>query len=450
MLKNKLSSLIIAFSFVFLFLININFVFAENIQEKRIRLQSELAALEKEIKEQENIILNTQKKSKSLSGDIKILQAQINAKKAEIKSIDYKIQDLSNQITDKESQLDFLNEKLNNHKENLSQILKKSQNLDNINFINFIFNNNSISDYFNDSNNFISIQSAINENLSEIKNTTNKITEVKNSLEDSKDSQLALRQAQELAKQKIVSSQKEKDLLLKETKNQESIYKKELTKKQAEASKIRAALFALAGGSGAISFGDALNIANIVTKNTNTEPAFLLAILKQESNLGKNVGRCYLMNEDGYSTNISSGKVFQNGMKKTRDVQPFLNITNSLGLNAYKTQISCPIEGVAGYGGAMGPAQFIPSTWMLFDSRIKSILGASVSNPWDNMHAFTASALYLSDLGARPGDHLSMIRAACKYYGTGGSNCSYGNSVMRLRSEIQNDIDYLNKYNGHR
>jgi hypothetical protein len=53
--------------------------------------------------------------------------------------------------------------------------------------------------------------------------------------------------------------------------------------------------------------------------------------------------------------------------------------------------------------------------------------------------------MYLSDLGA-DGTYLSQIRAACKYYGTGGSNCSYGNSVMSKMSGIQSNIDYINQY----
>jgi membrane-bound lytic murein transglycosylase B len=176
------------------------------------------------------------------------------------------------------------------------------------------------------------------------------------------------------------------------------------------------------------------------------EPAFLLAILTQESNLGANVGQCYLTNtETGAGIGKNTGKQFSNVMKPTRDVQPFLEITKALGFDPAQTVVSCPIAGVAGYGGAMGPAQFIASTWKLFEDRLKTALG-HFANPWDAQDAFMASAFYLDDLGAGAATYSSEIKAACKYYGTGGSTCSYGRSVMNLKAAIQSDIDYLNEY----
>jgi membrane-bound lytic murein transglycosylase B len=93
----------------------------------------------------------------------------------------------------------------------------------------------------------------------------------------------------------------------------------------------------------------------------------------------------------------------------------------------------------------MGPAQFIPSTWNLFADRLQADLG-HFANPWNPEDAFMASATYLSDLGAVGTSYSAQIRAACKYYGTGGSTCAYGRNVMTLKASIQSDIDYLNDY----
>jgi hypothetical protein len=131
------------------------------------------------------------------------------------------------------------------------------------------------------------------------------------------------------------------------------------------------------------------------------------------------------------------------------DTVPFQKIMTALGRDWASTPVSCPIGGYAyyvgrGFGGAMGPAQFIPSTWALFETRIKTALGVKVADPWRAQDAFMASGMYLSDLGAKSGTYAGEIAAACKYYGSGGATCTYGTQVMSRVNNIQyNMIDVL-------
>ena len=102
-----------------------------------------------------------------------------------------------------------------------------------------------------------------------------------------------------------------------------------------------------------------------------------------------------------------------------------------------------------GWGGAMGPSQFIPSTWQIFEKRIAAISGTAYADPWKPRDAITATALYLSDLGAVTGNESSERNAACKYYSgrscASGPGSSYGNSVMRKILAVQADIDKLQR-----
>ena len=54
-----------------------------------------------------------------------------------------------------------------------------------------------------------------------------------------------------------------------------------------------------------------------------------------------------------------------------------------------------------------------------------------------------ASSLYLTDLGAIGDSQSAQNRAACRYYGSGGSSCTYSRSVQKLKSGIQDNIDLL-------
>ena len=192
------------------------------------------------------------------------------------------------------------------------------------------------------------------------------------------------------------------------------------------------------------------------SKITGVRPALILAILMQESSLGVNVGACYLRDfTTGDGVSIKTGDVKKRTMHPTRDVPPFKTILAKLGKETTNTPVSCWIAAYSGgepsgWGGAMGPSQFIPSTWVLFENRIKQTTGASVANPWNPYHAITATAMYLEDLGAVAGNEASERNAACKYYS--GRSCAsssagagYGNSVMKKVYNTQADIDKLQR-----
>ena len=192
----------------------------------------------------------------------------------------------------------------------------------------------------------------------------------------------------------------------------------------------------MSGVTTAPTFGEALDIAKSIANLTGIRPAFLLAILEQESALGKNVGQCYLANaQTGSGKSIKSGATISKVMSPGRDVPHFLNITSNLGRDPYKTPVSCPMS--FGWGGAMGPAQFIPSTWMIYDDRVKSVMGSA--DPWNIKHAFLAAALYLTDYGADDKTRNSEWKAAMMYF-SGSTNSKYkfyGNSALTRADRIE-------------
>ncbi|MDE2020807.1 MAG: lytic murein transglycosylase, partial [Patescibacteria group bacterium] len=246
----------------------------------------------------------------------------------------------------------------------------------------------------------------------------------------------------------LQSNQYQQQQLLSISKNNEAAYSALVTAKKKEADAINAKLFVLAGGSNPIPFGKAYQYAVAASNITGVDPAFLLAILTQESNLGTNQGMCFLRDTStGSGVGAHTGRTFENVMS-LGNIPDFMTITSTLGIDPFNTVVSCPQS--IGYGGAMGPAQFEPSTWMLFSNRVGKALGfTSMADPWNPQDAFMASALYLSDLGAGAGTWTAESNAACRYYS--GRTCahssliaSYGYSVMSLASSIQqNEINKL-------
>jgi hypothetical protein len=133
-------------------------------------------------------------------------------------------------------------------------------------------------------------------------------------------------------------------------------------------------------------------------------------------------------------------------MKPTRDVQPFLIITKELGRDSFSTPVSCPMS--YGWGGAMGPAQFIPSTWIIYRDRLRDIIGKP-ADPWSIKDSFLAAALYLSDYGAAKQTYDGEFNAALSYFaGPSWYKSSYadvyrrdyGYPVMAIVKAYESDI----------
>jgi membrane-bound lytic murein transglycosylase B len=416
-------------------------------QIDRAALEAQLAQLEAEIAAKQKELAGQKGQSASISNEIKIINTQISTAKLKIQAKNLAISKLSKDISKKESTIDSLEDRLDKERASLGQMIRQTHQIDETPFVFVALGTESVSEFYRDLDSFETLKRSVKVSLDQVREIKDDTESEKKDLEEKHDQELDVKYELESEKKTIEKSEKEKQSLLNVSKSKEKTITNVIADRTAEVNKIKARLFTLAGGSKSIRFDMALQYAEEASGKTGIEPAFVLAILTQESNLGSNVGKCYLSNATtGAGVNISSGKTYTNVMKPSRDVQPFLTITAALGFDPYKTAVSCPIAGVAGYGGAMGPAQFIASTWKSIEKRIASARGISAANPWDAEDAFMASAIYLSDLGGSGSSAANQIKAACKYYGTGGSTCSYGRSVMNLKAAIQADINYLNEY----
>lgn len=419
----------------------------ETPEQRRSRLEAELAQYEKEIVEKEKILSEQKQQTGSLQRDVSILTNQIAQAKLKIKARTISISNINSEIGKKNQKIETLEEKLTRQRESLAQLIRKTDEIDDSNVVHLILSSEEISEFYGDVDTFASIKQSVKSSVDQINDVKTETLEEKKGLEKKQDEELDAKAELESAKKKVEVSEVEKKKLVSVSKGKEKEYEEILKERRAKAAQIRAALFSVRD-SAAIPFGKALEYAIEAERRTGVRPAFLLGILTQETNLGQNTGSCYLSNATtGAGTSVRSGNALAKVMKPDRDVNPFLEITKSVGRDPYKTLVSCPQS--IGWGGAMGPAQFIPSTWMMYNARLKISLGTSAPDPWNPEHAFMASATFLADLGAGAKTYTAERNAACRYYS--GKVCTalaqamtYGNSVMAKAANIQtNQIDPL-------
>jgi len=415
--------------------------------DDKAALQIALDECNKEIAAQDQLLQVKQKEAGSLAGDVAILGAQIKKSQAAINARNIIIGRLKDNIVQKTLIIETLSDKIAREKDSVSQLLRKINEIDQASMAEVILSKKNLSDFFLDIDSFNSIKNSLRESLVSI-GTAKKATESeKAALEDSQRKEADAKAEMEAQKRAVQRNEQEKTKLLSITKNQAKEYQKILADKKALSAKIRAALFELRDSDG-IQFGQAYEYAQEAYRKTGVRPAFLLAIFSQETSFGKNVGSCYLRDKvTGAGVGMNTGRIFAKVMKPGRDVEPFLEITSDLGRDPFNTRVSCPQE--VGWGGAMGPAQFIPSTWVGMRKSVASMLGKGQVDPWNAEDAFIAASIYLRDLGAAQGGYSAERDAACRYFS--GSKCSasayvanYGNSVIAKATSIQeNQIDKL-------
>jgi membrane-bound lytic murein transglycosylase B len=415
----------------------------QQIAEQEARWRAELEATEKEIAEWESVLSQTKTGTASLERDAAVLQAKINEAKAFIKKRQIQIEQLTRDIGLKTKTIQELEKKMNRGKESLSSILRSTNELDTYSLAEVMLSNKNLSQFFEDVDSYNSIKTSLEEQFNEIRELQTKTDSERKALDEKRTAEADTKAKVEADKKKVEIDEAQKQQLIKINKTQEKTYEQVIAEKQKRAAQIRAALFSLRDTEG-IPFGDALKYAISASQKTGVRPALVLAILTQESDLGKNQGSCLLSSLDtGDGVGKNTGTFFEKVMKAPRDTVPFKDITNRLGKDWKITPVSCPpgtkYSASRGYGGAMGPSQFIPSTWELIKKRLGGNFGIKGDevNPWNPEHAVLATAFYMADLGAASGGYTAEIKAACKYYGSGGSACSYGKQVMAKAENIQ-------------
>lgn len=429
---------------------------AETDTERRARLELELQNVERQILTQSRLVEDKKTERQSLERDVSIIEGQIKQAQLGIQARSVAIIQLTDQIGEKEEVLSILEDKLKKQQNSLADLVRKSSRIDDFSLVEVMLSKKSFSEFFKDVATFNFIKESLNESLVILHDIQSDTVAQKTQLESKQETEAEMKKIQELEKKTIEVKEKEKEHILKLTKGEELAYKQLLESQQRTASQLRNALFQLLGGGGGIPFPEAVRLAKYASSKTGVQAGLVLAILEQETNLGSHLGSCIY-------NDIKGGKEV---MHPDRDAPIFLAVASIQGFEPRTKQVSCPIVSNGeryGWGGAMGPSQFIPSTWAIYggivnngsgwvysqsDDAIRRMNGTSLpANPFNNQDAFLASALLLRDNGAT-GAYANDRLAALRYYaGWGGANnpanAFYGNQVMDRKARLDQEIKIL-------
>ena len=418
--------LIFGFSPVF----NVLAVTPEEIAQKN----REIEAIQKEIEQYQQQIEAIQPTKTTLQSEVANLNAKINKLNLEIKSLGLSIANTNSEVQSTQEKIKEAQNKIAKDQVVLGQYLRILYQNDQETLTSILLKHNVLSDFFGDLNSVKTTQDELRVAIDEIRALKASLEEKGQELEDKRTELERQKGLEEINKRSVDQNKIQKDKLLKDTKGQESKYQTLVKQSQSKIERLKAEIFYLQQNG--VSADDAVKFGNLAAISTGIRPAFLIAELELESGMGRNVGKCNRAGDP-------PSKSYRVVMKPTRDIQPFLQITAELGLDPEITAISCAQPG--GWGGAMGPAQFIPSTWMGYKDEVARITGRSPANPWMIEDAFIAAAAKLSRAGANSKTRAGEVAASKAYYcgnskSTRADCINYANNVQALATRIEQDL----------
>jgi len=230
-----------------------------------------------------------------------------------------------------------------------------------------------------------------------------------NSLTEIREAQASV----EKTKTELAEKKDDHEDLLADQKSEQQEIKSDIYATQATLADLNAKLDKLKGDLSAllgknVTAKDIVEAAAIAGKVTGVRKDFILGELVVETDLGRFTGGC----------------TYKNIRMKPADKAEFLKIADELekayGGNYKNKKLSCSPG--YGYGGAMGVAQFMPTTWIGYKSYIASATGHNPPDPWTIIDGVMGMAKKLANGGA---SSKSGERIASKRYFCGGPTSPY-------------------------
>ncbi len=384
-------------------------------QEQLRQKQEQLDSVRNKVNTYEKSSNVMEQKSETIVQIIALLEKKMQEAEVSLKQTGDSLNEVEKLVTAKEEEIFSKEKEINKRKVFLEQYVQELNLLDKKTIVEIMLEKPSFSDYFKEIENIATFEERLQELLGQLKTDKLTLTQEKDDLDEKKNEQVALYSMQEAQRVSLEQDRQDREELLKETQQEQGRLQDLIDKGSETASRLASEITALQSLGAKIDFGQALEEAKTVAGLTGVRAAFLLGVLKVESNMGNNVG----------------------GGRYTTDMNPaqwdkFKGICTELGYNPQDKPISrkpCYRNAsgeCSGWGGAMGPAQFMPTTWLGYKAAVASVTGHNPPDPWNLRDALTAMGLKLAKVeGVTSHDRTAEHKAASIYL-AGGNWASFG------------------------
>lgn len=392
------------------------------------QLREELSALSQEIEILRSSVRTTRAQELTLAREVRQIDQEIQRSELSIAWSERAVAQLNAEIASTEAEIATYEAMIADIRGNVANVLRSIAEGDAVPPVAVIFSGRTISEVSDELVQRSRLEEELLGTIGHIRGLEGVLGERIETLEQQRRLEEDAQRLLVMERDELRVKREVRERMLAETRGKEQEFRKRLEATEENAVRIREEIYLLADLGRSMPFGEAYGIAKPLADAVGIRPAFLLAVLQKESRLGALVGTGY------WKTDMHS-----------RDWQAFLTITRELGLDPDSVPVSRRPS--YGWGGAMGPAQFLPSTWLAYRDRISSMTGSNPPSPWNVRDAFAAAAIKLAAGGATEKTAEAEWRAAMQYFAGGNwrspSYAFYGDAVEDLTAYFQRQIDIL-------
>lgn len=411
------------------------FPFLKNVkaEDRREEIQTEISDINTQIKSYQQLIAEMATEEKSLEEQKKDLEETLSSLEDQKEQTQISIEENNEKVEEIQAEIKISQDKENELKDQLSKIIRiiYEYKNDSSSSLELLLSDNKISNVINKIQSISAIQDNLDNVLDQTQDIKKKQEEIENQLlakQQELETLYKMKAQQESETKSLVAY---KQTLINQSQENQSSYSQRVANANKLKEELTREISLLSSYGQTITFEMAVAAAKNAGGQTGICPAFLLGILKQETNFGANVGTAT------YHTAYK-------GSSAEYRIQLFKQITTELGMNPETTKVSA----WPGYGsgGAMGPCQFMPDTWMGYRDQVKAITGVSTPDPWNLNHCLVAMSLKLKKGGAASQKYEDEWTAALMYYCGNNLPSSrekyafYPNSVMALATAYEKQI----------
>lgn len=326
-------------------------------------------------------IQKTQEQIDKEKKELEKSQSELQVTQSQIQTTAGLLNKTQSEIKRKEAEVDNLDKRIGLNKNILEEYVREmfiSSQSDQM--IGLAVSDKLVSEYWADFDQMVSVKQRVLEIMDEINRDKERISKAKEELAEKKEEHEEL----------LVYKQSEKNEIVEDI----SEAKLTISQLQAKLNKLRSTLSSFLGKS--FDMDDVISAVKSAQSKTGVRKEFLFAVLDKETDLGRFTGGC----------------TYKNSKMGDRNEAIFKDVCDGLGYDYKKMKVSCPLS--YGIGGAMGVAQFMPTTWAGWSSKISAVTGNKPANPWKLEDGIMGMALKLKAGGA--GSKSGEYKAAAMYY----------------------------------